>query len=126
MFISTPPFVVITATQFWTSLIYDTITKQFYDSTGKPVDIKDRVQFDIPHGRKKRGSDKMEGQTNKKDHLFCVAIMVAYEFNEQMPCNDVLNPKCIWNFVQLVPGNCNNNHAALCQHEDKDARKSLW
>lgn len=64
-----------------------------------------------------------KSRSSKNSELFCVALSLAYEFKEQMPCSNPLSPGCQWSFIRYAPANCNNFHGTICQHENYDERK---
>lgn len=63
---------------------------------------------------------------SKKTKEYCVVFSLSYEFKGQLNCEDQTSPNCTWNFVEYIPANCNNHHATICQHKDKNSRKSVW
>lgn len=92
---------------------YNEITHQYLDSLGNTIE-DDTTETNF--------TDNFSGRSSKHSPLFCVALSLAYEFKEQMPCSNLSSPGCQWSFIRYAPANCNNFHGTICQHENYDER----
>lgn len=97
-------------------MAYNESGHQYMDSSGEVLATDTNFTENEP---------LFKSRSSKNSELFCVALSLAYEFIEQMPCSNPLSPGCQWSFIKYAPANCNNFHGTICQHENYDERKRL-